>query len=291
MKAEPLSKLAKLTNRSEVRRILAETGVRPSKRLGQNFLVDAAAVAAIRDVVAGFEPRRVSEIGPGLGAVTSALADLDVPLTCVEVDHRLAERLQGETEGLSHVHIVQADALSYEFSSPVEGERSVVVGSIPYSITAPLLKHLIGQREHISAIVLVTQREVAEKIHASPGPEGSALGILVQAYGQVEIIRRIPRGVFLPVPDVDSTLWTIRFRDRPLFKAPEDDFFSVVRAVYGKRRKMVRGSLRSLGDAETVLDALSKAGIDETLRGEVLSLADLDRLSQALGEAGVFSQD
>jgi len=277
-----------LTRRAEVRRLLAGVGVRPSKRLGQNFLVDRAAVQAIRAEAAALEPARVVEIGPGLGAVTSLLADLGVPLVGVEVDRRLAERLREETARSPSVEIIQADALTYDFGH-AEGEPCVVVGSIPYSITAPLLKHLVNQRRWISAAVLVTQREVAEKVQASPGSDGSALGVLIRAYASTRIVRRIPRGAFLPVPDVDSTLWTIRFHDRPSFEAPEAHFFAVVRAAYGKRRKMLRASLKSLADGEAVLTALDRAGIDATRRGEVLSLYELDRLALALAEVGVFS--
>lgn len=277
-----------LTHRAEVRRILAEMGVRPSKRLGQNFLVDPTAVSAIRDAAAALHPKRIVEIGPGLGAVTSALADLGATVTAVEVDHRLAERLQGEAEKLPHVTILRADALAYDFESTETAGRCVVVGSIPYSITAPLLKHLVDHRKQVSAAILVTQREVAEKIQASPGPGGSALGVMIQAYAEVSIVRRVSRGAFLPVPEVDSSLWTMRFRETPAFRAEDAHFFGVVRAVYGKRRKMLRASLKALTEGEVVADALERAQIDPTLRGEALSLDDLDRLTLALAEAGVF---
>jgi len=275
-----------LTNRAEVRRLLKEAGVRPSKRLGQNFLVDAAAIEAIRAATSGIDPQQIIEIGPGLGAVTHALAELGVPVIGVEVDHRLAELLSVTTAALEGVEIIRADALAFDLGSDDlawgrQASRRVVVGSIPYSITAPLLKHIVDHRQSLAGAVLVTQREVAEKVAASPGSEGSALGIMVQAFCDVQVLRRIPRGAFLPVPDVDSTLWTLRFLEAPRFEADEDLFFQVVRCLFGKRRKMIRGALRDLLDPEQVQAVLLDAGLDGSLRGEALDFDSLDRLAMA----------
>jgi len=281
-----------LADRDAVRRLLADLGVRPSKRLGQNFLVDAEAVEGIGSIVADEEPTQVVEIGAGLGAVTRVLAPLAGRVTAIELDRRLVEALERAVEDLCNVDVVSKDALEFEFERGPDGDRALVVGSIPYAITAPLVQHIIAGRDALSGAVLVTQAEVAEKIAASPGPSGNALGVLVRAYADVCIVRRIGRGSFHPVPDVDSTLWTIHFLQRARFEAAPEAFFGVVRAIYGVRRKMLRVALRSLASRETIARALEVANVEGTVRGETLGFEELDRLGRALEAAGVsFGRD
>lgn len=269
-----------LTDRATVRRLLLEAGVRPSKRLGQNFLVDTVVIDAIASAAAKEAPRRVIEIGAGLGAVTRALARLSPEVVAIELDRRLADALEQAVAGFDSVSVWQGDVLDYGLEASGDGE-TIVVGSLPYASTAAILQYLVAHRGAISAAILLTQREVAEKIAASPGPSGSALGVLVRAYGDVEIHRAVGRGSFHPVPGVDSLLWEIRFLDRPRFEAESATFFAVVRAVYGLRRKMLRVALRSLASREAVARALKQAGIEGTDRGETLDFDALDRLSRA----------
>ena len=274
-----------LTDRSVVRRLLGELDVRPSKRLGQSFLVDPGVPEAIAEAVGAFGPDRIVEIGAGLGAVTEAIASLAPEVIALEVDGRLAEHLSRQFSEEPAVSVLHQDVL--EFSLPRSGGRMLVVGSIPYAITAPILQRLIEQRDALVGAVLLTQREVAERVEQSPGRGGSSLGVLVRAYADVERIRRVSRGCFYPRPDVDSLLWSMRFLDAARFKAGAEPFFSLVRAIYGARRKMLRGALRSLGDVETVSRALAEVGIDGTVRGETLGFEELDRLARALEVAGL----
>jgi len=275
-----------LTDRAAVRRLLDDAGVRPSKRLGQNFLVDSGVTRSFEEAAQAFRPAHIVEIGPGLGAVTQALAALAPELTAVEVDGRLAAHLRSTFASVPSVRVLHQSALDYPF--PRGDGRTLVVGSIPYAITASILQHLVEGRDAILGAVLLTQREVAEKIEASPGPDGSALGVLVQAYSDVQRIRRVGRGCFLPEPDVDSVLWTLRFRDAPRFGTAAGAFFSLVRTIYGGRRKMLRSVLRGLGSREAIADALETAGIDPGTRGETLGFDGLDRLAQSLVERGVL---
>ena len=262
--------------------MLHEAGVRPSKRLGQSFLVEPAILEAFRDAVSEMKPRRIVEIGPGLGAVTRVLAPLAPEVVAIEIDGRLADMLRRNLADLPSVTIFHQDALSYVLP---EDDGTWVVGSIPYAITAPILQHLVTHRRSISGAVLLTQREVAEKVAASPGPEGSALGILVQAYSDVRLVRRVGRGGFYPSPDVDSTLWTMRFLEEPRFTSNPKTFFAVVRTIYGARRKMLRAALRLALTRETVAAALQKADLDGSIRGETFGFAELDRLAVALAHA------
>jgi 16S rRNA (adenine1518-N6/adenine1519-N6)-dimethyltransferase len=271
--------------RAGVRSALAEWGIRPSKRFGQNFLVDRSVISAVLDEVGRLGPGLLVEIGPGLGALTRGLAEQVARLVVVEIDRRLAERLREVFGRSPSVEIVQQDILEFDLVRflPTPETKVVIVGSIPYSLTSSILQWLVERRRWIDAAVLITQVEVAEKVEASPGPEGTALGTFVQAYGDVRILRKIPRGAFEPVPEVDSCLWLVRPHGEPKFKASPEAFFRVVRAVYGARRKTLRNALaRALAiDGRAAEEVLRGAGFDSSVRGETLSLAELDRVAQA----------
>ena len=272
-----------LTDRRVVRAILSEAGVRPSKQLGQNFLVDPGVLNDIDEVVVRAAPDTIVEIGPGLGAVTDVLIRRARKVAAIEVDRRLARLLSdrlGDHEGLE---ILNEDVLQIDLADYVDQGPVYVVGSLPYRITAPILKWLIDQRQALSGALLITQTEVAEKVFASPGKDGTALGILVRSYADVELVRRVPRGCFAPVPEVDSTLWSLALLSRPRFASDAEAFFAVVRALYGTRRKMIRRALRTLLPAESAGTALDEAGIDGTARGEELDFEQLDRLAAAVG--------
>jgi len=282
-----------LTDRATVRRLLQDAGVRPSKRLGQNFLVEPTVLGSIEDAVAEVSPRRIIEIGAGLGTVTRILAPLAPDLEAIEIDRRLVGVLERTVGGLDSVTVCQGDVLEYSFGGSEDRGGTVVFGCIPYASTTPILQRLVAHHKSISAAVLLTQREVAEKIEASPGASGSALGTLVRAYADVRLIRRVRRGCFFPIPDVDSTLWTMRFLETPRFTSDSTSFFSVVRAIYGVRRKMLRVALRQIASRERIDEALRTAGIDETVRGETLGFEELDRLARGLetGRAALETAD
>jgi 16S rRNA (adenine1518-N6/adenine1519-N6)-dimethyltransferase len=274
--------------------LLERLGVRPSKRLGQSFLADPNVIAAVIDAIGADACGRLVEIGPGLGALTNPLAERAAELVAVEIDRRLAARLQESLAG--RVSIVEQDILEFDFAAHAarSGGRLVVVGSIPYSITAPILKRLIDERAAIQAAYLITQREVAEKILASPGKDGTAMGIFVRAHADVHVLRKIPRGAFFPVPDVDSTMWRLTMRATPRFASSEASFFAVVRAVYGARRKTLRNALQRAYSAHAVDAMLARSRIDPRIRGETLGFAELDALAEAaetMPPAGELSVD
>ncbi len=268
-------------DRASVRRCLEELGVRPSKRLGQSFLSSPSVARRIAEEATCGAPAGIVEIGPGLGSITRFLAEKWIPIVAVEVDRRLAEYLTEQFAGRPLVEIRAGDALEVDLQAiaAAQGESLTIVGSIPYSITAPILKKLVSERAAIHSAILVTQREVAEKIAASPGRDGSALGIYIQAYASVEVLERIPRGSFFPVPEVDSTLWSLRFGRPRRFKASEAAFFAVVRALYGARRKTAKNALGRLLSAEDVESVLKRAGVDGGLRGETFGFSELDAIA------------
>ena len=271
--------LEDLTSRKVVASLLRSAGIRPSKRLGQNFLVDRLVLDAILAEVERAAPSEILEIGAGLGTVTRALAHIADRVIAVEVDRRLAQALKRTLGGLKNIEIVCQDVLSFDLNARFAARPVFIVGNIPYRITAPILKRLVEHRKSICGALLLTQREVAEKIAASPGRDGSALGVLLQAYADVNVIRHVSKRSFYPVPKVDSTLWRISFLSKPLFTADEKTFFSVVRTLYGKRRKMVRSALRDLLPTDRIDEVLKTAAIDPTARGETFTLEELGRIA------------
>jgi 16S rRNA (adenine1518-N6/adenine1519-N6)-dimethyltransferase len=271
-------------DRKTVEALLRQVELRPAKRLGQNFLVDERVLAEIGAIVAREGPERVLEIGAGLGAVTKILLGHVPSVTALEVDRRLAGLLEERHRGEDRLRVVCSDILAYDLEDQFRAGPVYVVGSLPYRITAPILRWLIEQRSFLSGALLITQREVAEKIAASPGKDGSALGILVRAYAETRIVRRIGPKSFFPVPEVDSALWTISFLARRRFSADEETFWRTVRVLYTARRKMLRRALRDLVTPETVEAVLVDAGLDGDVRGETLGFEALDRLAHAVGK-------
>lgn len=271
----------RLTDLGVVRSLLKEIGVRPAKRFGQNFLVDRNVVSEILEHVRAKKPDVVVEIGPGLGALTQAIVEVADSVVAVEIDKRLAASIAKRLGGHANLEVRNCDILTFDFEKEFQGQSVLVLGSLPYRITTPILKHLIKHRSVISEACLITQLEVAEKIAHSPGKNGSALGVFVHSFADVSDLRRIRKGSFFPVPEVESAYWELSFLPAPRFVVDEGAFFVVVRTLYRNRRKMVRRALQDLLPAETIHDVLASAGVDGAVRGETLSFAELDQLAQA----------
>lgn len=274
-----------LTSPQQVATLLRSQQIRPSKTLGQNFLVDRNVLTAIIEQVSANRPVAVVEIGAGLGTMTQELSRIAPTVIAVEIDHRLAHILRMTTGALKNVTVWQGDFLAFDFTAHSPEDKVVVVGNIPYRSTAPILSKIIDNRSSITYALLMTQQEVAMKIAASPGPQGSVLGILVQAYAEVEIIRPVPRQAFYPIPKVDSMVWQLTFSNQPRFSVDHKLFFTIVRALYNKRRKMIRRALRDILPSNAIAAVLMRAEIDPTARGETLSFVELDRLAQQILES------
>lgn len=258
---------------------LRALGVRPSKRLGQNFLVDPGiaerivAVAEVRD-------RPVLEIGPGLGALTDRLAEEAKLLTLVEIDARLAEHLAGRFSENPRVRVIRADALAVDFDDLVGvGERARVVANLPYRVGSQILFRLYDARAHFDVLVAMLQKEVADRVVAEPGRRDyGPLAVWTALWGEARTLFRVPRGAFLPTPKVDSVVIRIGLRETPRFPvANPRQFRQIVRASFGQRRKMLRRALEGIvGD-----DGFAAAGIDPRRRGETLALEEFVRLADA----------
>lgn len=263
---------------------------RPDRRLGQNFLQDTAALQGIAAAARIAPGDTVLEIGCGLGSLTRHLALAANRVVAVERDRRLFTIARGVLKSFPNVQLICADILALSAQELRLPPDYIVAANIPYNITSPILRNLLESRPLPRRIVLTVQKEVAERICAVP-PRMSVLALSVQVYGGTEIVGRIPASAFWPVPKVDSSVVRIEIHGEPLIPLSLlPVFFTLVKAAFGQKRKILRNSLSSkLGippaDAEKLL---TDADIDPRRRPETLVFADWERLSktQELGAAG-----
>jgi 16S rRNA (adenine1518-N6/adenine1519-N6)-dimethyltransferase len=264
---------------------LRDLGVRPSKRLGQNFLTDPRVARRIAALVADpGEP--VLEIGPGLGALSLELCATGRPFVAVELDLRLAEHMEGELRSYPRARVVRGDVLDQRVETLFPGkERVTVIGNLPYSITTPALEWILEQKERVGRALLMVQREFAERLIAQPGSkEYGSISVFVGLNAGVRSLFRVSPGAFHPRPEVDSTVLEVVPRPFPGTTVEEREAAErLARASMGTRRKTVvnalaRGLTVEAGEARALLES---AGIDPVRRGETLSAAEFVTLARA----------
>ena len=279
-----------LLSPTEVKRILASHGLRPKKRLGQNFLIDRNVLRKILDAAELDPSSLVLEIGPGLGALTREAALAAAKVVAVEVDRNLIPVLQETVGDLDNVEIVAADFLELdlpEFLSSRFGERRcIVLANLPYYITSPLITKLMDTANRIERMVIMVQEEVAQRLTAMPGSRDyGSLTVLVQYHCSVRIVAHVKRTVFYPPPEVDSAIVRLDVRQAPPVSVPDEAFFfRIVRASFGQRRKTLLRSLSGSPELgwtrQRAEEVLSGAGIDPVRRGETLSLEEFAAITR-----------
>jgi 16S rRNA (adenine1518-N6/adenine1519-N6)-dimethyltransferase len=262
-----------------VKRLLREFGIKPKKRLGQNFLVSQTLLKRIIAAAELADQDTVLEIGAGLGTLTRRLAKRAGRVIALELDERLIPLLHDQLASYPHVEIVHGDILSIELANLIPTPYKVVA-NLPYYITSAILRHLL-ESEHKPALMVVTvQNEVAERLVAGPGVM-SLLAVSVQFYGQPRIVAKAPPGAFYPSPRVRSAVVRIDpFVERPTTVDDVEIFFRIVRAGFSQRRKQLRNSL-SQGlnlPVDEVVEALHRCGIDEKQRPQELSVGQWAQL-------------
>ncbi len=272
---------------TSVRKLLAQYAIHPRKRLGQSFLED---INIIRRIVALAEPARnetVVEIGAGLGFMTEELVKKAGRVIALEVDSRLAAVLRQRFIGQDRVEVLQTDVLKYDFSSACSGERIKVVGNIPYYISSPILFHLLDFRRSISLMILMLQKELADRIAAPPGTKDYGIpSILVARYTRATRELTVPPTCFYPVPDVVSSVLRIVVRHEPDL-LDEPLFVKIVRAAFAQRRKTLWNNIRHIGIPEEMVSKMfAVSGIDRTRRAETLSIEEFSLLTAAWIESG-----
>jgi 16S rRNA (adenine1518-N6/adenine1519-N6)-dimethyltransferase len=258
------------------------------KSLGQHFLEDRRILERIVDALDPNASDTVIEIGPGRGSLTEALVPRVGRLVLVEYDRALAARLRERYARTPSVSIVEADVLEVSLASLAEGPFKLI-GNVPYYITTPILFHAL-EAPRAARIVLLVQREVADRIAAAPGSKTyGALSVNVQAVATARIAFRVAPGSFNPPPKVESAVVVIEPRPDPVVNAPDEDSFRrFVQDAFGMRRKQMRRVVRAIAslDAETADGALERASIEPSVRPETLSPADFARLRRELFSRG-----
>ncbi len=261
--------------------ILKRFGIRMSKKLGQNFLIDEHVVNSIVEA-AGIKPGdAVLEIGPGIGTLTQGLAEAGAHVTAVEIDRRLLEVLSKTLEGYENVRVVHGDILRVNITETVGVPQYKVVANLPYYITTPIIMGLLEAKMPIDVLVTMVQKEVAQRMVASPGTKDyGALSVAVQYYTKAEIMFVVKPDSFIPPPSVDSAVIRCTVLDKPPVEVDEKIFFRVVRAAFAQRRKTLFNTLKTTGvPVETLKGILESAGIDGNRRGETLSIDEFAALS------------
>ena len=265
----------------------------PSKRLGQNFLVNRGVVDRIVNTLAPRDDETIIEIGPGQGALTAALVERAGRVVAIEFDRQLIPILNEQFGSFPNFKLIQADALDTDFCAVIRPAlKARVVANLPYNISTAILQRLLERRECLDDLVLMLQREVVDRISAPPGStDRGFLSVLVQAYCTVEKLFDVAPGSFRPVPKVWSSVIRLRVRQRSETETFNEAVFrSLVSAGFAQRRKTILNNLRN--SPETLQELfkrhggasiiLCEAGIQLQRRAETLTLAEWVRLAQML---------
>ncbi|WP_025730347.1 16S rRNA (adenine(1518)-N(6)/adenine(1519)-N(6))-dimethyltransferase RsmA [Heyndrickxia ginsengihumi] len=274
--------------------ILNKYGFSFKKSLGQNFLIDPNILRNITEYANLTKESGVIEIGPGIGALTEHLARSSGKVVAFEIDQRLMPILKDTLSPYDNVKIVNEDILKADVKKIINEEFShidklMVVANLPYYVTTPIILKLITEALPIQGIVVMLQKEVAERISAKPGTKHyGSLSIAIQYYMTAEVVMIVPKTVFMPQPNVDSAVIILMKRPKPKVDVVDEKFFfEVTRASFAQRRKTLINNLTSQlleGKAKKaeIIEVLHSLNIDPTRRGETLSLEEFASLCNAL---------
>lgn len=259
-----------------------------SKSLGQNFLVDDS---VLNDIVDGAEVNNedfIIEIGPGVGTLTAQLLMKAKKVTSIELDKDLIPILEKELGENENFELIHKDALKVDFKELIGDEKSVkLVANLPYYVTTPIIVKLLKEGYNFKSLTIMIQKEVAERINASPNcKEYGALSVLVQYYCNTGIIRKVPPTCFIPRPKVESIVIRLDRLDEPRVKTKDINFmFELVRAGFNMRRKTLWNAAKTLKvNKEKLGEAFEKSGIDPKRRAETLTLEEFAVLSDCMYE-------
>ncbi|HAE60850.1 MAG TPA: 16S rRNA (adenine(1518)-N(6)/adenine(1519)-N(6))-dimethyltransferase [Eubacteriaceae bacterium] len=283
--------MQKLTSPKIIEEILKRHGFKMSKKFGQNFLTDENIVSKIVNVAEVSEEDVVLEIGPGIGAMTAKLCERAKHVIAVEIDKMLIPILKETLAEYKNCTVINEDILKLDIGSEIKKythKKFKVVANLPYYITTPIIMGLLEKDLPMESITVMIQKEVAERIAATPGgKEYGALTVACGYYTRPQLSFIVPSRVFVPRPKVDSAVIHMLVReDRLMDKDDKDRFFSVVKAGFANRRKTLLNTLSNNLDYDKaeVKKALLLAGIEESKRAETLSFEDFKMLSEAFAK-------
>ncbi|GLY64329.1 16S rRNA (adenine(1518)-N(6)/adenine(1519)-N(6))-dimethyltransferase RsmA [Amycolatopsis taiwanensis] len=272
----------------EIRRLAAELDVRPTKKLGQNFVHDPNTVRRIVELARVDPAEHVLEVGPGLGSLTLGLLASGARVSAVEIDPVLAGRLpvtvaEHAPEAAARLTVLTRDALKLR-AGELPAPPDILVANLPYNVAVPVVLHLLAELPSLRRGLVMVQAEVADRMAAGPGSRVYGVpSVKLSWYGVARKVAAVPRSVFWPVPNVDSALVSFE-RAEPVSAADRDLVFSLIDKAFSQRRKTLRAALASwAGSAEESAALLRAAGIDPGARGEQLGVRAFAQIAESIG--------
>lgn len=281
----------KLSDIGTIKDILKRHGFTFSKALGQNFLINPSVCPRMAELSGAGEGVGVIEVGPGIGVLTNELCKLADKVVAIELDKRLLPVLDETLAEYDNVKVINADVLELDLNKLIAeefpGMEVVICANLPYYITSPVIMKLLEDRLPITAITVMVQKEAAQRICAPVGSrESGAVTVSVNYYAEPSLQFHVSAGSFMPAPKVDSAVIRLDIRETPPVEVDEKMFFSVVKAAFSQRRKVISNSLSSglKMSKDEINGVLERAGVPANARAEKLSLEDFAKIANEVSK-------
>ena len=276
----------RLSSHQATKEVVQKHNFKFSKSLGQNFLIDTNVIDRILEGARVKEGDYVIEVGPGIGTLTKEMGRSAEKVVAIEIDKTLIPILEETLVDFPNIEVINQDILKVNVQELVKeklnGGPVKLVANLPYYITTPIVMKFLEEDIPVTDIVVMVQKEVADRMNAKPNTKDyGALSVAVQYYCDTEIVAKAPRHMFMPQPNVDSTVIGLHVREEQIYHVDNEDiFFKTVKASFGQRRKTLLNSLGGLGflSKDQIKEALKEANIDEKRRGETLSIEEFASL-------------
>lgn len=277
----------RLSSHRKTKEVVDKHGFKFSKSLGQNFLIDDNVIDRILDGARLSKGDKIIEVGPGIGTLTREMGRVADKVVAIEIDKTLIPILKDTLDEFENIEVINQDILKVNVEDLVteklNGGPVKLVANLPYYITTPIVMKFLEEDIPVTDIVVMVQKEVADRMNANPGTKDyGALSVAVQYYCDTEIVAKAPRHMFIPQPNVDSTVIGLHVREERKYNVDSEDiFFKTVKAAFGQRRKTLLNALGTLGflNKDEIREVLNEANIDEKRRGETLSIEEFANLS------------
>ncbi|CEN74494.1 KsgA/Dim1 family 16S ribosomal RNA methyltransferase [[Clostridium] sordellii] len=282
----------RLSSHRKTKEVVDKHGFKFSKSLGQNFLIDDNVIDRILDGARLSEGDKIIEVGPGIGTLTREMGRVADKVVAIEIDKTLIPILKDTLDEFENIEVINQDILKVNVEDLVKeklnGGPVKLVANLPYYITTPIVMKFLEEDIPVTDIVVMVQKEVADRMNANPGTKDyGALSVAVQYYCDTEIVAKAPRHMFIPQPNVDSTVIGLHVREERKYNVDSEDiFFKTVKAAFGQRRKTLLNALGTLGflNKDEIRAVLNEANIDEKRRGETLSIEEFANLSNCVNK-------
>lgn len=279
----------RLSSHKATKEVVQKHNFKFSKSLGQNFLIDTNVIDRIIEGARVKEGDYVIEVGPGIGTLTKEMGKTAQKVVAIEIDKTLIPILEETLSDFPNIEVINKDILKVDVQELVKeklnGGPVKLIANLPYYITTPIVMKFLEEDIPVTDIVVMVQKEVADRMNAKPNTKDyGALSVAVQYYCDTEIVAKAPRHMFMPQPNVDSTVIGLHVRGEQIYHVDNEDvFFKTVKASFGQRRKTLLNSLGGLGflTKDQIREALQEANVDEKRRGETLSIEEFAVLSNA----------